>query len=110
MYQLRSFLLVFLRVLLVVLAVFSVVLTARLIIIFFGVYLKTFPLRLLILNLAKGVTISFVEGGRIKTPYKEGFFELNTVFTLLLFLLLEPALERVRRSVLGWHPARKAPR
>ena len=89
------------RVLMVALAIFSIVLTARLVIVFFGPYLQTFPLRDFILSFAKSVTITFVEKGSFGTPYK-GTFELNTVFTLLLFLLLEPVLEKLRRLVEGF--------
>lgn len=88
------------RVLMVFLAVFSVVLAARLVLVFFGTNLEMFPLRPFILSFAKSVTITFVSKGEFKTPY-QGVFELNTVFTLLLFLLLEPVLEKVRRVVGG---------
>jgi hypothetical protein len=88
------------RVLMVLLAIFSVVLAARLVLVFFGANLETFPLRSFILSFARSVTITFVSKGEFKTPY-QGVFELNTVFTLLLFLLLEPALEKIRRVVGG---------
>ncbi len=107
MTTIRQILLVFLRILLGILAFFAVILTARLVIVYFGPNLKFFPFRLLILSLGESVTINFTKDALIKTPYK-GFFDLNTLFTLLFYLLLEPIIEKIRRSVEAWHPIRKA--
>lgn len=107
MLAIRQVLIVFLRLLLGMLAFFAVVLTAHIVIVYFGPNLKFFPFRLLIKSLAESVTINFTRHGRIKTPYN-GYFDMNALFTLLFYLLLEPAIEKIRRSVEAWHPIRKA--
>ncbi len=101
----RNLLLIFLQITKFCLAIFSVLLTARLVLVFFGPILKQFPFYLLILNLARMVTISFLKVKDIKTPYG-GFFEMNTLFTLLFFLFLEPLVERWRRITENWQPKR----
>lgn len=107
MLAIRQLVLVFLKIVLAMLVFFSVVLTAHLVIVYFGPSLKFFPFRLLIKSLAESVTINFVKQAQIKTPYG-GSFDLNALFTLLFYLLLEPVVERLRRSVEAWHPIRKA--
>jgi hypothetical protein len=107
MLAIRQLILVFLKMLLAILAFFAVILTAHLVIVYFGPNLKFFPFRLLIKSLAESVTINFTRQSRVKTPYS-GYFDLNTLFTLLFYLLLEPVVEKLRRSVEAWHPIRKA--
>jgi hypothetical protein len=107
MYTLRKVMLVLLRIILICLAVFSVFLTARLVIVFFGTALEENPLSRLALGLGRVVTIRFLNQPDIQTPYG-GYFELNTCFTLLFYLLLEPVGERIRRAVENWSPKRVA--
>ncbi len=103
----RQLLVVFLKIILGVLAFFAVVLTAHIVIVYFGPNLKFFPFRLLIKSLAESVTIDFTKQAKIKTPYN-GYFDMNALFTLLFYLLLEPIIEKIRRSIEAWHPIRKA--
>lgn len=107
MLAIRQFILVSLKILLGVLAFFAVVLTAHIVIVYFGPSLKFFPFRLLIKSLAESVKIDFTRQAKIKTPYG-GYFDMNALFTLLFYLLLEPVVEKIRRSVEAWYPIRRA--
>ncbi len=107
MVAIRKFIIIFLKILLGILAFFSVILTAHILIVYFGPSLRFFPFRLLINTLAESVKIDFTKQAKIKTPY-EGYFDMNSLFTLLFYLLLEPIIEKIRRSVEAWHPIRRA--
>jgi hypothetical protein len=85
-----------LRILLLVFAVVSLLLTARIVIRFFGPSLKDVPGVSAINAIAKGVSIDFPKVSDISTPYG-GKFELDTVFSLLLYLLLEALFGGIRR-------------
>ena len=107
MYTLRKVLLVLIRIALICFAVFSVFLTARLVLVFFGTTLEEIPMSKLVLGLGRVVTIKFLNQPDIQTPYG-GFFEVNTCFTLLFYLFLAPVGERVRRAIENWSPKRVA--
>lgn len=93
---LRNLSIFLLRALLFIFAIISLLLTARIVIKFFGPSLKDIPLASTINAIAKGVAIDFPKIGDIKTPY-EGTFELDTVFSLLFFLFLEAIFGATRR-------------
>lgn len=85
-----------LRILLFVFAIVSLLLTARIVIRFFGPSLKDVPGVSAINAIARGVAIDFPKVGNVKTPY-DGVFELDTVFSLLVFLFLEALFGALRR-------------
>lgn len=96
MESLRNIGIFLLRIILFVFAFLTLLLTARIVISFFGPSLDDVALVPTINAIAKGISIDFPKASAVKTPY-EGVFELDTVFTLLLFLLLEAVLGGVKR-------------